>query len=87
MTTDERDVVSAMRESLAGKVGKQKFDLWFADAAFAHSAGKLIVATPNEFKREVLRTNFAAHLAPRRRHSARTFQSTFRSISRSLRHE
>jgi chromosomal replication initiator protein len=51
-----------MRESLAGKVGKQKFDLWFADAAFAHSAGKLIVATPNEFKREVLRTNFAAHL-------------------------
>jgi chromosomal replication initiator protein len=62
VTTDERDVVSAMRESLAGKVGKQKFDLWFADAAFAHSAGKLIVATPNEFKREVLRTNFATHL-------------------------
>ncbi len=62
VTTDERDVVSIMRESLIGKVGKQKFDLWFADAAFAHSEGRLIVATPNEFKREVLRTNFAVHL-------------------------
>lgn len=62
MTTDERDVVSAMRESLAGKVGKQKFDLWFADAAFVLGTGKVIVEAPNEFKKEVLRTNFAAEL-------------------------
>lgn len=62
MTTDERDVVSAMRESLAGKVGKQKFDLWFADAAFVLATGKVIVEAPNEFKKEVLRANFAAEL-------------------------
>jgi chromosomal replication initiator protein len=62
VTTDERDVVSAMRESLAGKVGKQKFELWFADAAFVLGTGKFIVEAPNEFKKEVLRANFAVEL-------------------------
>ncbi len=62
VTTDERDVVSAMRETLAGKVGKKKFDLWFADVEFVLRAGKLVVESPNEFKKEVLRANFAAEL-------------------------
>jgi chromosomal replication initiator protein len=62
VTTDERDVVLAMRESLAGKVGKHKFELWFGDAAFVMTTGKVIVEAPNEFKKEVLRANFVAEL-------------------------
>lgn len=62
VTTDERDVVSAVRESLAGKVGKQKFELWFADAAFVLRGGRMVVEAANEFTKEVLRANFAADL-------------------------
>jgi chromosomal replication initiator protein len=62
VTKDERDVVLAMRESLAGKVGKHKFELWFGDAAFVLGTGKVIVEAPNEFKKEVLRANFVTEL-------------------------
>jgi chromosomal replication initiator protein len=59
---DDMEIVSAVREALIDKVGRQKFELWFADATLALEGGALLVQSPNEFKQEVLRANFGREI-------------------------
>jgi chromosomal replication initiator protein len=59
LTTDETDVVSVLRTALAGKVGKERFELWFgASTRLTLCDGALIVGAPNRFFQEWIRQNF-----------------------------
>ena len=53
------EVVSVLRTALAGKVGKERFELWFgASTRLTLNDGTLIVAAPNRFFQDWIRQNF-----------------------------
>ena len=59
MTTDGTDIVSALRETLADRVGKERFDLWFgASTRFVFDGSVLAISVPNRFFQEWLGSNF-----------------------------
>ncbi len=59
MTKDDMDIVSAFRTALAGKVGKDRFELWFGGRTqFEVVDASLNVAASSQFLRDWLRTNF-----------------------------
>jgi chromosomal replication initiator protein len=59
LTTDETDVVSVLRTALAGKVGRERFELWFGgNTRLTLCDGALIVGAPNRFFQEWIRQNF-----------------------------
>ena len=56
---DDMEIVSALRASLANRVGKERFDLWFGPSTRLHLRGSaLTVEVPNRFCQDWLRTNF-----------------------------
>jgi chromosomal replication initiator protein len=58
------EIVSAVRNALADKVGQERLDLWFGPSTrLALDQGKLEVAAGSRFFMEFLRTNFRAPLA------------------------
>ncbi len=59
MTKDDMDIVSAIQSALAGKVGKDRFELWFGGRTQLEVAdGMLTVGASSEFLRDWLRANF-----------------------------
>ncbi len=59
LTTDETEVVSVLRTALAGKVGRERFELWFGGSTrLTLCRGTLIVGAPNRFFQEWIRQNF-----------------------------
>ena len=59
MTKDDREIVSALRKTLAGKVGKDRFDLWFgAETRLDYDGCALTIRVPNRFFLEWIRSNF-----------------------------
>ncbi len=59
MTTDDMDVVSALRAALAGKVGKERFELWFgAPSRLEWDGHALACWLPNRFFLDWVRANF-----------------------------
>ena len=59
VTKDDMDIVSAVRTALAGKVGKERFELWFGGGTQLEVVdGGLTVGAPSEFQRDWLRTTF-----------------------------
>jgi len=57
------EIVSALRKSLAGKVGKKRFGLWFGGSTRLELDGDaLTIATPSRFLGEWLRTTFRKHI-------------------------
>jgi len=57
------EIVSALRAALAGKVGKERFDLWFgAGTRFELREGALVISAPNWFFRDWLVSNFRRDL-------------------------
>jgi chromosomal replication initiator protein len=63
VTKDDTEIVSALRNALAGKVGQQRFDLWFGTGTrFELQAGTLVVNSPNRFFRDWLVSNFRRDL-------------------------
>lgn len=63
MTKDDTEIVSAVRAALAGRVGQQRYDLWFgAGTRFELRDGALVVSTPNWFFRDWLVSNFRRDL-------------------------
>ena len=63
MTTDETEVVSVLRTALAGKVGRERFELWFGGSTrLTLCDGALIVGAPNRFFQEWIRQNFRQHI-------------------------
>ncbi len=59
MTTDDREIVSALRLALADKVGGERFDLWFGSGTtLALVDGVLSVRAASQFKLDWLRKHF-----------------------------
>ncbi len=59
VTTDDMEIVSALRAALADKVGKERFELWFgASTRLDFDDGALTVGVPNQFFLDWIRTNF-----------------------------
>ncbi|NLE36920.1 MAG: ATP-binding protein [Pirellulaceae bacterium] len=59
MTTDDTEIVSAVHQALAGKVGNERFELWFgSNTQFALNEGTLAIIAPSRFLRDWLASNF-----------------------------
>lgn len=63
VTKDDKEIVSVLRASLAGKVGQDRFDLWFGAATRLDFDGcALRIGAPSRFFLEWIRTNFRSHI-------------------------
>ncbi len=59
MTTDDKEIVSALRIALAGRVGQDRYELWFGETTrFDLTERTLTVGAPNEFFQQWIRANF-----------------------------
>jgi len=57
------EIVSTLRVALAGKVGQERFDLWFgAGTRLDYDGRALRIAAPNRFFLEWIRANFRRHI-------------------------
>ncbi|MBN1589478.1 MAG: hypothetical protein JW888_08180 [Pirellulales bacterium] len=63
MTTDDTEIVSALRQALAERIGNDRFELWFgANTRFALNEGELVVAAPSPFVRDWIAANFRSDI-------------------------
>lgn len=63
MITDETQTVLALQASLAERVGRERFELWFgANTRLALEDGSLKVSVPSQFYQDWLRSHFRSHL-------------------------
>ncbi|MGW8257705.1 MAG: chromosomal replication initiator protein DnaA [Thermoguttaceae bacterium] len=59
MTTDDMEIVSALTKSLADKVGKKRFDLWFGTSTrLDYNGRRLSINVPNQCLRDWIAGNF-----------------------------
>jgi chromosomal replication initiator protein len=59
VTTDDREIVSALHEALADKVGKRRYGLWFgASTRLALDGDRLRIAAPNQCFLDWIRSAF-----------------------------
>jgi chromosomal replication initiator protein len=59
VTTSEREVVAALQQAIAERIGEPRYQLWFPDKTkFTWHDGKLIVGVPNHFYQEWLKKQF-----------------------------
>ena len=59
MTKDDKEIVSALCATLADKVGKEHFKLWFGSGTWFRWADRaLTIGVPNRFFRDWIRANF-----------------------------
>ena len=59
VTTDDTEIVSALRNALADRVGKERFELWFgASTRLELGDDTLILGAPNRFFADWLRQSF-----------------------------
>ena len=59
MAKDDKDIVTALEASIAKKVGRQRFDVWFGDRTrLALTDSTLTVTTASEFFQDWLRKHF-----------------------------
>lgn len=57
------EIVSAVRSTLAGKVGQKRFDLWFgAGTRMGYDGSTLSIGAPSQFFMEWIRSNFRRHI-------------------------
>jgi chromosomal replication initiator protein len=63
VTTDDTDIVSALRRALADKVGKDRFELWFgASPRMLLDHDRLTISTPSPLFQDWLRTTFRVQI-------------------------
>ena len=63
MARDDTEIVSALRAAVAGKVGKERFEMWFGSSSRLELDGdRLTIAVPNPFFQQWLRANFSSHI-------------------------
>ncbi len=59
LTMDDKEIVSALRVALAGRVGQDRYELWFGETTrFDLAERTLTVGAPNEFFQRWVRMNF-----------------------------
>jgi chromosomal replication initiator protein len=60
---DDMDIVSALRIALAGKVGQNRFDLWFGTGTrIEYNGVALRIGAPSRFFLDWIRSNFRKHI-------------------------
>ncbi len=63
MTNDDTDIDSAVREAVAGEVGRERFELWFGDGVRLRlTGGLLLVSAADQFTLDRLRMQFQQEL-------------------------
>ena len=63
VTKDDMEIVSALRATLADKVGKERYELWFGTGTwFRLDPRALTIGVPNRFFRDWIRSNFRRHI-------------------------
>ena len=63
MTKDEKGFMSALRSVLAGRVGQERFDLWFGTGTrLDYDGTALHLAAPSPFFLEWIRANFRSDI-------------------------
>jgi chromosomal replication initiator protein len=79
VTKDGKDIDSALREAVAGEVGRERFDLWFGDGVALRLTGEsLLVSAADQFTLDRLRVQFRpALLAVGSRVAGTTVQVSF----------
>ncbi len=82
MTNDDTDIDSAVREAVAGEVGRERFELWFGDGVRLRlTGGLLLVSAADQFTLDRLRLQFQQELlAAGRRWWRVLYRSRLRSI-------
>ena len=61
MTNSERDVVAALEQMIAQRVGDKRYDFWFArNTKLTWEDDQLVVGVPNHFFQEWLQNTFAS---------------------------
>ena len=59
MTTDDKDIVSALRAALVDKVGEDRYELWFGPGVQLDFDGRrLTIGVPSQFFLDWIRSNF-----------------------------
>jgi chromosomal replication initiator protein len=63
VTKDDKEIVSVLRAAIAGKVGQERFDLWFGvGTRLNYDSGVLRIGAPNQFFMDWIRANFRRHI-------------------------
>jgi chromosomal replication initiator protein len=63
VTKDDKEIVSALHDALAGKVGKKRYDLWFGSSTRLSFDGRsLRVGVPNQCFLDWIRGNFRRYI-------------------------
>jgi chromosomal replication initiator protein len=63
VTKDDKEIVSALRAAIAGKVGQKRYDLWFGMATRLNYDGHVLrIGAPNQFFMDWIRANFRRHI-------------------------
>lgn len=63
VTKDDKEIAPALHQALAERVGKERFELWFADGTrLSHSDGEVIVWAAEQFTLDRLRKHFRADI-------------------------
>lgn len=63
VTTDDMEIVSALKLALADKVGQERFELWFgATTRLDYHEGTVTVFVADQFHQDWLRNNFRQHI-------------------------
>ena len=63
MTKDDKEIVSALQDALAGKVGKKRYDLWFGTSTrLSFDGSALRVGVPNQCFLDWIRGNFRSQI-------------------------
>jgi chromosomal replication initiator protein len=63
VTTDDTEIVSALRLALADKVGRERFGLWFgSDTRFAVCDSRLTIGAPSRFLCDWIAANFRSQI-------------------------
>lgn len=60
---DDKEIVSAIRATLADKVGQERFDLWFGGACrFSLRDETMLVELPSQFRQDWVRSHFRGEI-------------------------
>jgi chromosomal replication initiator protein len=63
VTKDDKEIVSALQDALAGKVGKKRYELWFGTSTHLSFVGKsLRIGVPNRCFLDWIRGNFRCQI-------------------------
>jgi len=81
VTKDDMEIVSAVHRALVGKVGQQRFAVWFGRGVRMEPCGKTLrIAAADTFRRDYLRRTFRADLIEAARIASQLLEITLEEV-------